>query len=241
MTRELKKYITELKKCLYPNNEETNNVDKVNLDKALFELLRECLKTQNYTVEVGSYIININPAELSVSYETPSTTVEVSNEDVYYETIREIPIRYFCITKEEQNEYPNNNPIIRTLGMVTNIDGIMEETYDIELFTNYEDNVRNYIDIKNGFTLVENQDEDPYAISVKRRITPNDYFTRVESLLRENTLVPVICDLEKEKYILDKEHKNDLTYGMLLPSLDDKKQLVSYLYSRMVEFYTKYI
>lgn len=241
MSRELKNRIIELKQYLYPNGTETNEVDKVNLQKALFKLLRECLKEGKYEVDIGSYTINVNPQNLSVCYENAQTTVEVSNNDVFYETIRDIPVRFFVISNTKQEEYPSDTPIIRTLGIVTNIDGIMEETYDIELYTNDEDNVRNYIDLKDGFNVSPSREEDSYAISVKRRIRPNDYFTKIETILTEDKIVPVTLDINTGKYILQSEYQNDLNYHMLLPNLEDKKNVVGFLYSSMVEFYTNYI
>lgn len=240
MSKELENRISELKKHLYPNGTETTKIDKVGLQKSLFLLLRECLKVGKYEITIGSYKINVNPQYLSVVYQNPHTTIEVSNNDVFYETIRDIPVRYFVINDKIQDEYPSDTPIIKTLGLVINVDGIIDEVYDIELYTNNEDNVRRYLNLKNGFTI-SRDDDDPYSVSIKREITPNDPFTKIESVLTESALIPVLYDYDNDKYIFQKETNNNLNYKILLPSLDDKKEVVSFLYSSMVEFYTKYI
>ena len=73
MKKELKNKTENLKKILY--NNEFNDQDRLIIQKNLFELLRECIKSQVYEVEVGSYILNINPKTLSVKYETPETII----------------------------------------------------------------------------------------------------------------------------------------------------------------------
>ena len=44
MTREIDKIKKELRKYLYTNDIEINNIDKISFQKILFTLLRECIK-----------------------------------------------------------------------------------------------------------------------------------------------------------------------------------------------------
>ena len=70
MTKEMDKKIAELKKYLYPNNDINYDIDKNQIKKTLYQLLRECLKERRYIIEIGAYTIDVTPKNLSVKYET---------------------------------------------------------------------------------------------------------------------------------------------------------------------------
>lgn len=243
MTKELEKKIKGLKKCLYKNNTELNSIDNVELQKALFHLLRECLKERTYEIEVGSYLININPKELSVKFENTNTTIEISNEDIYFETIRDIETRYFCISQMKKDDYLLETPVIEVSGIVTNIGGVFEEHYMLELLSDTEDNINNYLELPNDMKISSSSYNDNYHIMIKRRINRTDSRTDVSDLFVPNKVVPVYYDalVGKYKTQLEKIHYNPNDYTILLPLLEEKKNIVSYLYSSIVEFYNDYI
>lgn len=241
MTKQLKKNILELKKHLYPKNKETNSIDKINFQKALFKVLRECLKSREYEIEIGAYEFNVNPKFLSVKYESPHTTLEISNEDIYFETIRDIPTKFFIINNEVKNEYPMNEKVIIIYGMITNIDGIIEESYELELYTNIEDNIKNYIQLTNGLEIVAHEEENDYAISLKRRVNKNDTIINPKSLLKDSNIIPVYFDAPNKKYIKIEDVNNEENINTYLPTLEEKQDLVRYMYNEIVEFYKQYM
>ena len=121
----------ELHQLLYSDTK----VDELLLKKQLYLLLKECIKEREYEIQIGSYEFNITPQNLSVKYITDNTTVEVSNDDVYYESTRDTETRFFCISQVHKSEFLMDTPLIRVTGTVSNIDGICEEHYLFELYT----------------------------------------------------------------------------------------------------------
>ena len=164
MKKELKNKTENLKKILY--NNEFNDQDRLIIQKNLFELLRECIKSQVYEVEVGSYILNINPNTLSVKYETPETIIELSNEDIYFETERELEVKFYTLKDVSLND--RSYPIIKVSGLINNVDGDIIESYQIELFTKNEDNIKNYLSDNLGeFTFTSLDIETPYSVILR--------------------------------------------------------------------------
>lgn len=248
MTEEMKRKISVLKTNLYKESEEIDNIDKISLQKNLFELLRECIKNRIYTVEIGSYQININPEELSVKYETDDTVIEISNEDVYYETTRELESRYFVISNTIQDEYPIDTKSVNVTGIVTNIDGDCEVHYELELLTNDEDHIRKYITLSNfnisGSQYSSEEVTDEYSVIIKKGINKTDKRIDAIDFFLPNNAIPVIYDLKENKYIRDTNERkiyNPSDYSIFLPTLEEKKNIVNYIYSSIVEFYTEYI
>lgn len=243
MSKEIETRITELKKFLYPNNKIKYNIDKTQVKKALYHLLRECLKERKYIVEIGSYIIDITPKNLSVKYESEHTNVEVSNKDVYYETVRDIETRFFCISQIKKDEFQIDNPIIRTTGMVTNINGRCEEHFVFELYSPVEDNINNYLRLTKNFEILELPNHDDYLATIKRTIKIDEPRTDIIDCLDKNRVIPVFFDASINKYKtqVDRREYTPNNYSLLLPRIEEIKSIVSYLYSSMVEFYTEYM
>ncbi len=243
MIVELEMIKSELKKHLYKDSQETNIIDETTFKKLLFQLLRECIKEKNFDVNIGNYYINVNPTDLSVKYETNMTVIEVSNEDVYFETTRETETRFFCISNTIKDEFLMDTPIIRVMGIVTNMAEICQEHYTFELYTNEEDNIRNYLNLPADTKISEHSFQDEYSVTIHRHITSNSKRTDVLNFLNKNKVVPVYLDTIVEKYKALKEPKvyNPNNYSILLPTLDDKKKLVSFIYSSIVEYYTEYL
>lgn len=245
---ELELKINNLKNNLYSDSEELVNIDKISMQKNLFELIRECIKEREYIVDIGSYEINVTPSDLSVKYETDETTIEISNEDVYYESTREVDCRYFVVSNELNNEYPLSNKAIRVTGIITNIDGICEEHYEFELLSDEEDNIKNYLTLSNfnvsGASYSAEDISNNYSVIIKKEIKRTDKRTDVIDFFLPNKVIPVIYDYKEEKYIREESDRriyNPGDYSILLPTLDDKKNIINYLYSSIVEYYTEYI
>lgn len=243
MNTELEKIKLELQKYLYPDENKKNNIDKTNLKKTIFLLLRECLKKQVYVIEIGSYIINITPQKLYVKYEADHTTIEVSNNDVFYETVRDIETRFFAISKVKKDEFLIDIPIIRTTGIVTNIDGICEEHYCFELYTDEEDDIRNYLIFPDGVEIIGSENPNNYELCIKRKISINDPRSDVYDILDKEKVVPVYLDtiVEKYKTIYEKKEYTPNNYTLLIPKLEEKKAIITFIYSSMVDFYQEYM
>lgn len=240
MLEDIKK---ELHKQLYLDNQENEHIDELSLKKQLYLLIRECLKEKEYEVSIGSYKINITPKNLSVTYENEQTKVEVSNDDVYYKTVRDTETRFFCISQMKKNEYLMDTPLIRVTGSVINIEGISEEHYLFELYTDEEDSIRNYLNVPSDTEIEELSLDPDKAIMLKRKINRNDKRTDVIDFFVNDKVVPVFLDtiIEKYKTLPDRKEFSPEDYSNLIPTLDSKKKIVSYIYSSIVEFYSEYI
>lgn len=240
MLEDIKK---ELHRQLYLENTETESIDELALKKQLYLLLRECLKEQEYEVTIGSYHLNITPKNLSVKYESDQTIVEVSNADVYYESIRDTETRFFCISQIKKSEFLMDNPLIRVTGSVLNIDGICEEHYLFELYTDEEDSIKNYIKLPEEAKISEISLDPNKATMVTRRIKREDKRTDVIDFFVPDKVIPVFLDtiIEKYKALPDRKEYDPDDYRNLLPTLDSKKRIANYIYSSIVEFYSEYM
>ena len=188
MTQELENRIQELKKFLYHDPSE-KEIDKIGLKKALFILLRECLKERCYEIEIGSYKIDVTPKNLSVKYNSNQTIVEVSNIDVYYETTRDIETRFFAISQVKKDEFLIDIPLIRTTGMVTNINGLCEEHFCFELYTDEPDKISNYIYFPENIEVIGQVLPNDYELTLKRKITVDEPRTDVIDYLDQEKIV----------------------------------------------------
>lgn len=241
MVKEIKKAKDNLKHYLY---QET--FDKINVEKCVFQLLRECIKEREYEVQVGAYQFNLLPQDLSVTYETEGTVITFSNEDIYYETTRVVENRYFVISREEKDEYSIDTAVIKVSGIVTNVDGDCEENYQFELFTEKEDDLKNYITLNNvvNFHYAGLDMETPYSVIVSREVKRNTYRVDVFDFFKPNQVFPVIYDCIANKYVKEKQMRkifkpND--YSILLPMNEEKKDIVYFLYLTMMDFYKQYM
>lgn len=242
MTQEIENKIGNLKNCLYNASQEINTFDRVAMQKYLFELLRECIKEREYTIEVGAYVFNVEPSHLSVKYETDETIVEISNEDVYFETTRELEVRYFAL--EDKETYSIDVPVIEVTGMITNVNGVMEESYELELLTEKEEDIKNYLDtLSGGFVYSDPSVSSSYNVIISRQIKRDTPRFDVYDLFKLKSVVPVMYDYVNDCYKKEELrhifHPNN--YSNYLPSLNDKKDLVSFLYSSIIAFYSEYI
>jgi hypothetical protein len=236
--------LEDIKKELHTLLYSSDNVDEITLKKNLYLMLRECIKEKEYEVKIGSYEFNITPKNLSVKYNNDQTIVEVSNEDVYFETTRDTETRFFCISQMKKSEFLMDNPLIRVTGSVTNIADVCEEHYLFELYTEDEnDSIRNYLHLPSDTQISDLSLNPNEATMVHRKIKRNDPRTDVIDFLVKDKVVPVFLDtiIEKYKALPDKKDYDPNNYSELLPTLDDKKKLIRFIYAAIVDFYTDYL
>lgn len=228
----------ELHELLYKDE-----IDELALKKNIYLLLRECIKEKMYEINIGSYELNIQPKTLSVKYNTEQTIVEVSNEDVYFESTRDTETRFFCISEKQKDEYPMDIPLIRVTGSISNITDICEEHYLIELYTDKEDNIKNYLKLPSNIEISNLNIDSTKAIMVHRRIKRSDNRTDVIDFFDIEKIRPVYLDTILEKYIQLPNRKEFIPkdYTQLIPTLEDKKKIVRFIYGSIVDFYTEYL
>ncbi len=231
----------ELKNYLYFNKIEDSDIDKVNIQKSLYKLLRECIKNEVYTATVGDYTINIDPHNLSVIYETDSIEIEVSSEDIHYEQTHATPDEYFVISKTEEESYPINQPAIIVTGAIDVYDDIYREYYEISLSEDIEDDIRNYIILSNNFSYTNDQFDTKYTVVLSRNIKSTTPVFNIYNLFNSKVVKPVTYNQVDDNYLKRTSSINNKTYEDIVPSLSDKKLITSYLYGLVVDFYTDYI
>ena len=240
--KELEKNIIKLEKSLYHNNQEITDFNKIDVQKNLFSLIRECIKEKNYIVNVGSYEFNINPSNLSVKYENDETIVEISSEDFYYETTRETEARFFVIADEDKEIYPSDSKVIKVTGIVTNIDGMCDEHYQFELF-NDDNNIKNYLSLIDGAEYQAKDIETNSSVIIRKEIFISNPRTDVTNFFSNSNIIPVTYNLYEDNYvknIVEKEYIPN-NYSLLIPTLDKEKSNVSFLYNSIVDYYTEYL
>lgn len=232
--------IKELKNYINFNKIEESDIDKNKIQKCFFQLMRECIKSGMSTIEVGSYTINIKPEELAVIYDADDTYVEISNKDIHKENLIPMGISYFVINPTEQDEYPITTPAIRATGTISTYDDVYEEIYELVISDDINDDIRNYIILNNGYTYSESEFSDKYNVTVKRTITDKTPYIDIYDILNKNIIHPVTYIPETENYV-KRTVDTDKSYKNLIPSLNDKQIITSYLYSLIVDFYTEYM
>lgn len=237
----IQEIINELKKYIYYNKIENSDFDKVNIQKNLYKLLRECIKNKVYEIEIGSYKLNIKPDELSVKYETENTLVEVSKDDVHIENVSETNIEYFVIAPAESEEYSITIPAIMVEGVISTYDNTYEEIYEITISEDIEDNIRNYINLNNRFEYASNEFDNKYSVIIKRNITSETKYTNIYDIFNKKIVKPVTYNKNKDNYVRRTISYESKTYASIIPTLEDKKLITSYLYGLIVEFYTEYV
>jgi hypothetical protein len=137
-----------------------------------------------------------------------------------------------------------DTPLIRVTGSVTNIDDVCEEHYLFELYTDDEsDSIRNYLQLPSDTQISELSIDPTKATMVHRRINRNNPRTDVIDFLVKDKVVPVFLDtiIEKYKALPDKKDYDPNNYSELLPTLDDKKKLIRFIYAAIVDFYSDYL
>lgn len=226
--------IEDLKKLIYPIPK--NEIDKTNIEKNIFKLMRTSILEKNYEIQVGPYILNFNPDELKVFYENEFTKVELSNEDVYYETMRPLETKYYCLSNENKETYSLDTPYYIVDSNIVNIAGIFEEHYSLELVSdNPNINIMDNLNIPSSFSLVTN---DENGITLAHEIKKEDQ--RFNSLSFFNNNVKAVYYNEEKALFVNKDTYKNEKYQKYLPDLTKEKEIVTFIFNTMKDFYNKY-
>lgn len=241
MSEVLENKIKNLQRDLYPNDMGSNIINRNEIQKNVYELLKQCLVEEKTQIEIGSYNINIDPKELSVIYDTGVTKIEVSNYDVSFETERETEKKYYVISDENKSLYDINSRYITVEGRVLNYNGTCEELYRIELYSNDEkDNLKDYITLSEGFEYIEKECSRE-GVTICRRVLRDEKKFNVSRLFNSDKVKVVI--LHDDKFIKSLEANFTMTedYSRLMPTLNRQKEIISFIYSTIVDFYNEYM
>ena len=233
--------IKNLQRDLYPNDMGANIINRNDIQKNVYELLKQCLVEEQTEVDIGSYNININPQELSVIYDTGVTKIEVSNYDVSFETERQTETKYYVISDEEKSIYDSNSKYITVQGRVLNYNGTSEELYRLDLYSNDEnDDLKQYITLSSGFTYIEPECSKD-GVTICRRVLRDEKKFNISSLFDPSKVKAVI--LHNDKFIKSLESSFTITedYSRLMPTLTRQKEIISFIYSTIVDFYNDYV
>ena len=78
---------------------------------------------------------------------------------------------------------------------------------------------------------------------VHRKVNRNDKRTDVIDFLLPNKVIPVFLDtiVEKYKSLPDRKEYDPNNYTQLLPTLEDKKKTIRFIYGAIVDFYSEYL
>lgn len=241
MSEILEDKIKNLQRDLYPNDMGANVINRTDIQKNVYELLKQCLVEEQTEVDIGSYNININPRELAVTYDTGITKIEVSNYDVSYETERMTEKKYYVVSDYNKSFYDIKSKHIIVEGRVLNYNGTCEELYQIELVTtNDNDNIKNYITLLDGFEYLEHECTNNIAV-ICRRVLRDERKFNVSRLFNSDKVRAVI--LHENKFIksLEANYTINEDYSRLMPTLNRQKEVISFIYSTIVNFYNEYV
>lgn len=226
--------IEELKKLIYPIPK--NEIDKISIEKNLFKLMRASILEKQYEKEVGPYILNFNPQDIKVFYENDFTKIEMSNKDIYYETNRPLETKYYCLSNNLKESYSPNEPYYIVNGNIININGTIEEHYSIELETNNPNlTITDNLNLPSSFKIITN---DENGLTIYREIKPDEKRTNPLNFFN-NSVRSVFYD-EKQDLFINKDTYKDETYRKYLPELQKEKEIVTFIYQTMKNFYSKY-
>jgi len=242
MNSTTEKRLLKLRNILYPNNVEAEKIDPVEFKKAVYEVLREVLKLRFYQFNIGHYYFDITPQNLSVVYETPDTRIEVSNFDVHYETTRETEKRYFVISNEDKDVYPDNTKNIEVVGNIIQYDDLITtEQYIFTLNSSVpDDDIKKYLRVPEGCEVYEDERfPDPRCIVIGHDINRNTPRTDVKAFFNTPDARSVKYDYHKHLFKTQEVKMTD-DYKKFIPALSRKKEIVSSIYSDIIEFYNEY-
>lgn len=241
---EFLKYKKELEEYLFQGEEENYEVDENNLKMTLYKLLKYCLLTREYIINIGNYEINMTPQDLGIIYRGNGLYFEISNDDFYERSERNTEVRYFVISSDKRKESFEQDEVssIEVAGTILNINGEMQELYSLALYSNNpRERIRNYINLKNGMEITEDSNNLVY---LKKPINRNDPRTDIYDYLDQNRIQPVHYYQKESKFVPLRETKkeyNPNNYTELIPDQSKRRKLSKTIYSFMVDYYTRYM
>ena len=237
------KVVEELQRLLY-NGDEELIPDENKIKKTIFEVLKEVLKSRTYRFNVGSYFFDVTPQNLLVSYDTPDTAIQITNTDIHFETTRQTEKRYFCISPEKKDVFPENTKSIEITGNIIHYDNTtLTEQYTLKLNTDDpNESIKKYLYFPKEFELYEDPLlNDPTELVLGRDIKVTDLRTDVGLFLNPACTYPVVYSPQDHQFRLSGNLKPLTNYEMFVPSLKEKKELIRLIYCTIVDFYNQYI
>ena len=167
----------------------------------------------------------------------------MSNQDVFFETQRAFPSRYFVLSPEERKEYPLETKAISVGGYVLNYDGFISEQYIMNLYSKEEnEDIKEYLSLPAGGEYLDNNLVlNTYSTTISKDVNLTDSLTDIRNLFKV-PVIPVRFDPRNSKYIKeDKYEPEEGTYEKYAPALQEKKDLISLIYSTIIDFYSRYM
>lgn len=223
----------DLKKLIYPIPK--GEIDKAGIKSSLYNIVSNCMIEGINEIDIEPYFINIDPQNLSAKYQTETTRVEISNKDIYYETQRQLEDKLYVISNQTSPSYPANLPYFLVAGNIVNFDGTTEEHYSIELISETELNIIDYLNIDEQFSIVASDNKN---IVIAREIKKDDIRYNTYDLFKKEYVKEVFFDRNENIY-LAKDTYNQDTYSKYLPELDKEKEIITLLCETIVEIYQK--
>lgn len=236
MTKE--EIITQLQELFKLNTKE--ELDKTTIQKNIYLLLRECMNENIHQINIGDFYLELNPENLNITYENTLNRVELSNQDIYYETICPLNTSYFVISSK-QDKYLDTNPYIEVNRTVLNMNGDKEVHIELTLYSNKEDKITNYLELPSNYSINIYNENDPLNIIVVKPILIDEPITKISDIFKKDLVRYTIYDSKNNEFIdTNEDYQND-TYNKYLPSLNRQKEIVSLLYNTITNFYIEYI
>ena len=225
--------INDLKKELDSYLSEKKEIDESSLEKKLFALIKKSLTNNVTEMEIGNYYLNINPKQLKVTYESLSTYLEISNQDIYEECEIEDNC-YYYIVRNEDNKYDEKTPVIKVSNTILVVDPYITENLFFELLNGENLNIKDYLKDDKSIKLENNHQAiiNKYINLDERRINEQDYLDLDKVMLVKKQL----NGLYKPTYREDKEQYKDI-----LPNLEINKKIINVIYNCLLNFYKKYV
>ena len=232
--------IEELNKSLVTLNntlKDLNNIDETQLKKQVYEILRNGLKAQQYELSIDNYYLNINPKDIRVRYEIPSTLIEIDSESTYFEIERDLDLKYFIVSNTKEEYYTLVNPIIQVAGHVLNIDSVIKVDYILKLINNKNnERISNFIKHNNNIQIIN--DNSALISFYINETTPVIDF---KDYLDYSKVIPVYLEYKQNRYTTNiPDLKEIKQYSKILPDISNKIIIMRKICNYIVNFYNDY-
>jgi len=226
----------KLRSILYPTKED--NYSEAEIKKIVCDTVRKHIIKNDYKIIIDNYYIDLRPNSLSVEYKTKDSIIEISNKEIIFETVRNIPKMSFVISKEAKEEYRKDRNHLEVEGIVVQKGNECIERYDFRLFSTKDDDIKRYLQLGDGFEYIEQEGKNLNRVAISRKINKESKYPKILSFFNTNSIRPVVFK-DNSYYAASIEPKKN--YDDLLPSLEHEKDMIRIIYSTIIEYYDNYI
>lgn len=229
-------FINDLYNEIY-NNFTVTKINYQSLEKKVFSLLKQSLKTHQYEIEIGSYKINFNPQNILVSYETLSTYLEISNTDIHEENEIIDNIVYYAIEEETQKnvEHIPEKSVLKTSTSVIKYDSNYQENIYIEFINCANKDFKYYLKDSNDITYIGEN-----SIIISKEFSLNDNRLDVNNYFKVS-IIPIKYNQETNNFSVVTTTQTKKQYRTIFPNTDYQKEIIKHIYNSIVKFYSNYI